>query len=301
MTDWESWLRDAAKRPSDHENRKRQLTEEQVSDALSEYEPLAGRDYIVYTKGSYKNNTNVRLNYDVDIAVEYRGYFYFDFILGAENYGPTDAGINAPSSDTYARNDFKRDIRGALESAFGKSAVTAGDIALRVREETMTLPADVVPCWEYRRYDRLLAGRPAYSEGSRVYPASGGHKDNFPEKQYTNGVAKNDRTHRRYKRMVRAFKKLQTRLVQDGLLDEELASYFSECLAYNVPDIAFGHTNYVNDMNQILARIFNSTLDAGDYAEWEQVHGLEYLFHGPFERSVAHHVADVAWDAMGFE
>jgi hypothetical protein len=101
--------------------------------------------------------------------------------------------------------------------------------------------------------------------------------------------------------MVRAFKKLQTKLVADGLLEEELASYFSECLVYNAPDSAFGHDTYLADIRAVLGCIFNETLDSGNYAEWEHVHGLTYLFHGEFSRSDAHHVADVAWDAMGFK
>lgn len=71
--DWESWLRKAAARPSDHEDSKREKTEKEVKAALAASDALAGRPYRVYVKGSYANNTNVRLNYDVDVAVEYHG------------------------------------------------------------------------------------------------------------------------------------------------------------------------------------------------------------------------------------
>jgi hypothetical protein len=299
--DWEDWLRTAARAPSDNEDAKRETTEDEIRDALDEYEALDGRPYRVYTKGSYANNTNVRLDYDVDIAVEYHGFFYFDFVLDAADYGPDDARITTPTSDPYTRADFKRDVRAALEAKFGKSAVTAGDIAYRVREKKTTLPADVVPCWEYRRYDTVVNGNLYYNEGSRVFPSSGGHKDNFPKLQVSRGTTKNNNTGYRYKRMVRALKKLQTKLVDDGLLDSELASYFTECLVFNVPNDNFNHSTYLADMRAVLASIFNATLDKGDYADWEHVHGLQYLFHGEFKRSAVHHMADVAWDAMGFE
>ena len=299
--DWEQWLRNASKRPSDNEDSKREKTEEQIRNALADWPALQGRSYRVYVKGSYANNTNVRLNYDVDIAVEYYGHFYFDFVLGAEGYGPSQANITSPSTDTYTNSQFKKDVEDALVDAFGRSAVKPGNIAYRVREEKTTLPADVVPCFEYRRYDTVVNGVPQYSEGSRVYPTKGAHKDNFPKIQKARGTTKNNNTGRRYKRMVRALKKLQTYLVEQGLLDEELPSYFTECLVSNVEDSSFGHTNYFDDMRAVLATIYNSTLDSGNYAEWKHVHGLRYLFYGEFKRSAAHHMASVAWDAMEFK
>jgi hypothetical protein len=200
--DWEEWLRNAARRPSDNEDEKRERTEDEIRDALADYEPLAGRPYVVYTKGSYANNTNVRLDYDVDIAVEYRGFFYFELMFDLADYEPADVGIDAPSKDPYTRADFKRDIKAALVEAYGESAVETGRIAYRVREKKTTLPADVVPCWEYRRYDTIVNGVPTYHEGSRIYPSDGGHTENYPKIQRTEGTAKNNRTGRRYKRMV---------------------------------------------------------------------------------------------------
>lgn len=300
--DWEAWLRASAEPPSDNEDDKRERTEDQIRDALRNYEPLQGRPYSVYTKGSYANNTNVRLDYDVDIAVEYCGYFYCDLLFDLEGYGRSDIDLK-DSDDPYTRTEFKRDVRGALQQAFGASAVKAGDIAFRVREKKTTLPADVVPCWEYRRYDGLVNGVPSYHEGSRVYPSSGGYKNNYPKLQLTEGTAKNKQTGYRYKRMVRALKRLQTKLVADGLLDKELPSYLIECLVYNIPDDGFNHSTYRADMRAVLAGIFNATLARGDSHDWKEVHGLTYLFRGdnPWTTSEVHTLANVAWDAMGYE
>jgi hypothetical protein len=300
--DWEDWLRTAAKRPSNNEDAKRDRTESQIRDALEDYAPLYAKrnKFRVYTKGSYANNTNVRLDYDVDIAVEYYGYFYSDLVLDLEGHDKSEVNV-VDSDDSYTRDEFKHDVLAALHQAFGKTAVNGGRIAYRVREKKTTLPADVVPCWEYRRYDRIgFLGNPVYHVGSRVYPSDGGHIENYPKIQLERGTAKNNRTGRRYKRMVRALKKLQTKLVADGLLDEELPSYFTECLVFNVLDSKFNHWTYRSDMREVLASIFNETLDSGKHAEWEEVHGLKYLFQGDFKRSKAHHMADVAWDAMGF-
>src|SRR4051812_2167674 len=108
--DWETWLRAAAAPPSENENDKRERTENEIRDALANYEGLQGRPYSVYAKGSYANNTNVRLNYDVDIAVEYRGFFYYDIMFALDGWTAADISVSA-SDDPYTRADFKRDIR----------------------------------------------------------------------------------------------------------------------------------------------------------------------------------------------
>jgi hypothetical protein len=300
--DWEVWLRAAAGPPSDHEDSKRERTEKEIRDALASYVPLNDRPYVVYAKGSYANNTNVRLNYDVDIAVEYRGYFFNDQELDLDGQPDSVVGV-VPTTDTYTQDEFKADILGALHAAYGTSAIEKGRIAYRVRERKTTLPADVVPSWEYRRYDRIVNGQPVYQQGSCVYPTGGARIVNYPSQQQRANNAKNSLANKRYKRMVRALKKLQTRLVQEGELSDEVASYFVECLVFNVPDDCFNHDAYLADMRAVLATIFNETRPTGGWNDWEEVHGLKWLFRGPItpSRQQAHDLASAAWDHLGFE
>jgi hypothetical protein len=301
--DWEQWLRRSAQPPSDNEDQKRERTEKQIKEALRSYGPLQGRNYAVYAKGSYANNTNVRLDYDVDIAVEYRGFIYYDLEFDLKGKSPESVGIR-PSTDPYTRAEFKRDVQGALEAAFGKTAVESGRIAYRVREKKTTLPADVVPCWTYRRYDRIEWGELVYQQGTRVYPSSGSYINNYPAQQLKNGRKKNNSTDGRYKRMVRALKRLENLLVNDGQLNDELPSYLIECLVYNVPNKAFGHLfSYRADMREVLRTIFNATLPSGDWNDWEEVNELKYLFRGNpnWTREQVHSLANAAWDELGFE
>lgn len=297
MTDWENWLRTAAKRPSDHETSKRDQTEREIRDALSDHAPLQGRPYRVYAKGSYVNNTNVRLNFDVDIAVEYQGYFYYDLEFELAGQDKSVVGI-VDSDDPYTREEFKADINSALKTAFGSEAITSGDIAYRVRQNRTTLPADVVPCWEYRRYD-------AYNVchvGSRVYATGGEYKDNYPAIQLERGRAKTRATSRRYKRMVRALKKLQTLLVEKGVLTEEIPSYLVECIVYNVPNASLNNPTYLADFRNVLAFLFNGTLATGAWADWLEVHELRYLFRGSnWDHTAVHALADAAWDYIGLD
>lgn len=301
MTDWEDWLKRAAKRPSDYETQKRDKTEKEIRAALSDYAPLQGKPYRVYVKGSYINNTNVRLNFDVDIAVEYYGYFFSDLAFDLKGKDKSEVGLTS-STDSYSQDEFKADILSALENAYGLSAVEPGNIAYRVGENKTTLPADVVPSWEYRRYDRIVNGEPVYQVGTCVFPSSGGRKVNYPAQQLQNGRRKTQETGRRYKKMVRALKKLQTRLVTEGILEDELPSYLIECLVYNVPDDRFNHTTYTADMRAVLANVFNETLDAGNWEDWLEVHELRYLFRGnTWDHAEVHKLASEAWDYLGFE
>jgi hypothetical protein len=107
--------------------------------------------------------------------------------------------------------------------------------------------------------------------------------------------------------MVRALKKLQSKLSDDGAVKSELASYLIECLVYNVPNPSFNSATYMADMRAVLATIFNATLangnGNGNGNDWRHVHELMYLFRGSSEWSTddVHALASTAWEALGFE
>jgi hypothetical protein len=301
--DWEATLRSWVKPPSDNEDNKRNKTEAEIKAALRASANLKPVGYKVYAKGSYANNTNVRLDYDVDIAVECTEFYYHDEVGAAADV--KKAAVDKKFSSYkggYTRDEFKNDVEQALVDCYGRSAVKRGNMALRVREKKTTLPADVVPCFEYHYiYDVNWLGDVQFHKGTRIYPDSGSHIHNWPEQQYDRGVAKNDATGRRYKRMVRALKRLENELVKSGLI-EELPSFFIECLVYNVPNDCFSHSTYVSDMRDVLRIIFNSTLKKEDCKEWVEVNERKYLFHSsqPWTYQQAHDLADKAWDRMGF-
>lgn len=301
---WEETLRTWKNPPSENEKSKRDRTEEQIREALHDHDFLAAPKMAVYSKGSYANNTNVRLDYDVDIAVECKEFFYCDLVgtpRGVTNVYDLDI---VPYSDGYTVDQFKNDVEEALVASFGRNAVERGKIALRVREKKTTLPADVVPCFEYRRIVSVtypFDGSYTYTEGHCVFPKSGSMIKNYPKVQKELGTAKNNRTGRRYKRLVRILKRLENKLSKEGLI-EDLPSYFVECLVYNVPDEYFGHDNYLDDLRNVLATIYNDTRNKERCKNWMEVNGIKYLFHSSqnWSYSDAHDFADKAWDYVGF-
>jgi hypothetical protein len=295
--DWESVLQDWIKPASDTEDEKRKRTQAAIASAISA-SSIPSSKVNVFAKGSYANNTNVRLDSDVDIGVEYTGFFYFDQAGNAKGLEKSELGIFS-SDDPWTPSALKDEIERALVSEFGASAVTRGNKALTVRETSRSLAADVVPCVSYRRY----YGFGDHRAGNKLFPDRGAAIINWPQQQYDSGVAKNDRTGKRYKRMVRALKRLENELVEQGWCTE-VVSYLIECLVYNVPNEQFGHNSLVSDMRALLATIYNATLDSGDANDWEEVNGLKWLFRGGSQAWTvqdAHQLAGESWDYMGFD
>ena len=300
---WEDTLRSWVQRPSDNEDGKREATEGQIKDALKSSTALSDFRYRVYAKGSYANNTNVRLDYDVDIAVECRDFYVYD--LSGEAATTKKAAIEAAfhGHTGPGATDFKQAVEAALVTGFGRSAVIPGKIAFRIRERKTTLPADVVPCVEYHRiYDIDANGVLEYLEGTKIFPRTGSPVVNWPQQQFEQGTAKNNATGHRYKRMVRALKRLQTELVKEKLLADELPSFLIECLVYNVPDAHFRHDKYVDDMRAVIAIIFQATAENAKCQDWLEVSRLKYLFRSsqPWTFAQAHALALAAWKHMGF-
>jgi hypothetical protein len=102
--------------------------------------------------------------------------------------------------------------------------------------------------------------------------------------------------------MVRALKRLQSRLVDQGAV-KELPSYLIECLVYNVADKGFGHPKYLDDMRYVLATIFHATLPSGDSNDWVEVNELKYLFRGntDWKSTDVGDLATAAWNELEFQ
>jgi hypothetical protein len=297
----ESDLRRWMAPPSNNEDAKRDRTEDEIRTAINTHPNLRGA-VSVYAKGSYKNNTNVRLDYDVDIAVEYTGFRFTEQTGAALNLDPESLGIY-PYTGSYTVAKFKDDVEQALVDQFGRSAVKRGNKAMRVREAKTTLPADVVPSFIYEEvYGRSVSGDPLTRRGTRVFPDQGPYIHNWPQQHYDNGVAKNNDTGYRFKRLVRIVKRLENELVKNGLI-EEVPSYLVECLVYNVPNDNLGYSAFTSDLRATLAHVFNNTMTDGACKEWIEVNEVKYLFHSSqaWTRAQAHQLVSEAWDFMGYE
>lgn len=206
--------------------------------------PIRNAAYEVYLQGSYKNDTNIRGDSDVDVVVQLNATFGYDVSkLDHEQKAAFETAY--PENATYQWTHFRSDTVRALRSYYGNSAVTEGNKSLKLVPASGRLAADVIPAIHFRRYSSFYA---AYSEhhveGIKFWSQNDGRSIiNFPKLHYDNGVAKQSRTNGRYKQTVRMFKNARTYLIDHGTISGDLApSYFLESLLFNVPDAKFGLT-----------------------------------------------------------
>ena len=259
-SDWNSrfehWLRPA----SDSEEQKIERAARMVRDALANNAWLAAEGVSVYAQGSYHNNTNVRLDSDMDlrvvhpgIKVQYHSNVHVETanqILSYTFNGPSLSSLNSR---------MRAEVSAALGSAFGyRNVDDTGSRAIHLK----SLPGsraevDVVPTFVLHHVmwiDAVHNYHTTHGVGILSRDASA-WTFNFPQQHTENGVAKRARTKLRFKRCVRMLKRLRNELTELGVRAGELIpSYLIECLAYRVED-AF----YLDETDDNFARIYRIT------------------------------------------
>ena len=291
--DWETWLRNSIGPASATEEQDRDRTEKRIREAVIADSRLTGR-VRVFAKGSYANNTNVRRDSDVDIAVEWTSWAYISKVNEAAKYEWGQLGVSLGSSGPTT-SEYRRWVEQALVAAFGSSSVeTMGNKAITVAGGPTTLDADVVPCFQHKRY--MTPGQPP-AVGIRLYPKNGGVVDNWPEQNRLRSITKNSNTGKRYKQIIRAFKRLENDMVEVGRLPQEVHGYFIECLLYNLPNDVFQRASYRGTALDVLARLWHAIQD-GEQVDWVEVNSLKWLWRGgqTWTADEAANFAYVAWN-----
>lgn len=294
---FESW----AKGPGTTEADKCKNAETAVQKAINASNELKAWDISVFAQGSYKARTNVRQESDVDICVCSSRAFFPHYPAGKSQ---TDFG-NKDSAFSY--KDFKNSVEKALKDYFGKDGVTRGNKAFDIHPNTYRLDADVVAALEHRRYTgRSLAdGSDQYLSGVAFDSDSGTRIVNWPTYNYNNGVAKNNRCNRHYKRAVRILKRLAYKMKNEGHSSADgIGSFLVESLVYNSPDASFMHDLYSQDIRAILLDLWQRTKpDSSEARVMTEVNGIKLLFgdHQSWSQSQVHTFLEGAWRHIGFK
>ena len=197
-----------------------------IRDALASYKGLAKETkYDVFLQGSYKNDTNLRRDSDVDVVVQL-----------AARLRPRVAALsglqlehNQDHKLAYGRwKSFRKQVLKALRATYGTKAVTTGRKSLKLAKGKIPASADVVGAL------RCGAGLAFYLPDEHRWVVS------YPKRHHARGLKKELVTNGRYKRTTRMFKAARNHLVENYAIREGTApSYFIECLLYNVPDDLF--------------------------------------------------------------
>lgn len=269
----------AMSRPaSDTEEAKMENARTAILKALSNSTILSSNAYEVFGQGSYANNTNIRNNSDVDINVCYTSGFFYKVPNGVT---ASELGLNNPC--TYSYSQFKNDIERMLKSYFGVNQVLRKNKCIHVNGNTYRSEIDVVPTWKYRRYTDKWG---SYQEGVRLISDKGQTVDNYPKQHLRNGIAKNDRTYRRYKRLVRIVKSIKAKMEENGFYsNSNITSFLIEGLVYNFPDSKFDLYSASFDWNSILRNsiffIWNGCGEGNEsWKEWVEPSECLYLMYG---------------------
>src|SRR3972149_1639569 len=94
MRDWEAQFRERAKPPGGTEQNRCDNAASAIRNAIKASEKLRARSISVFAQGSYRNNTNVRKDSDVDIGILCTDTFFYDPLpegLTAQVLGFSDA------------------------------------------------------------------------------------------------------------------------------------------------------------------------------------------------------------------
>lgn len=292
--DWEAQFRQWASPPGKTEQDRCDNAVSAIRNAIKASDKLQLRSISVFSQGSYRNNTNVRKDSDVDIGVLCTDTFFY----GQLPEGLTRQSLNI-SDATYQYDQFKNEIEGALVNYFGRSAVKRGNKAFDIHETSYHVEADVAAFFEHRRYSQsgtYLNGVELRTDNEKKSVI------NWPEQHYENGVSKNKETGTRYKSIVRVLKALSNEMTGVGIQAANVPGFLIECMVWNVPNDHFQHSTYTQDVRAALAYLFNNTRSHENCKEWGEVSDLIYLFHSSqkWTWQQAHDFTSAAWDYIGF-
>ena len=195
-----------------------------IRDALAEYDWPSEVKFQVFLQGSYKNDTNLGGDSDVDVVVRLASRLRprVADLSGKELQNDGSQKVALQRWESFRDHALK-----AMRARFG-NAVRTGRKTLKLPKGELPADADLVVTLSYRE------GIAFYLPGQKRWVLS------FPEQHHSQGSKKENATSNRFKRTVRMCKAARKRLVERKVLTKDDApSYFIECLLYNVPNGLF--------------------------------------------------------------
>lgn len=275
------------------EQEKQARTERMIREAVEAHSAFHGCSISVYAKGSYPNNTNVRADSDVDIAVQCHEVFYYD------EQTPGARGQRSPYQGIWTPSKLRSELTQALMAKFGSQVDTSGSTAIGVNSSSARVAADVTPCFDYKYY---FSSRSPL-EGIRIFKKTDASLENFPAQHLSNGVSKNTATSTRFKKVVRILKRVENAMLADDY-HREVPSYFIECLVYNCPLAYFSRGSWVERIKGVVVHTWNELEgpepeDAS--SRWLEVNECKFLFHSAqkWSREDGRDFAYAVWNYLG--
>lgn len=295
MSASEDQLTTWAKPPSETEEDKCRNAVSRITDAVKK---KFGIDVSIFLQGSYKNRTNVRKDSDVDIIVRHDDYYFYDLgKLSPEEKKEYEA-TSTPSKYTFSQ--FKNDIQSILVEEFGVTEVERKNKCIKIKGSAYRVNADVVPCYEYRRY---ASPTRVEAVGVGFLPDTGWRVHSFPQQHYDNGAKKNNDTNGSYKDVVRILKNARNVMVDIGTITSDaMPSFLLECLVWNMHEVHFEYSTYASMTSTIVSKIWQDMRNFEKHNNYAEVSDLKWLFRGEkkWTPEQAKIFMENAWSYLGF-
>jgi predicted nucleotidyltransferase len=247
-----------------------------VKDAVSSSNELKDKNIDIFVQGSYANDTNVRAESDVDVCVMLKDTFYSEKIKGftREDYGFSEGANNF--------SDFRKNVHKALVSKYGNDNIKPGNKSIKIIPNSYRVETDAIPSFQYRNYRYINSKNPdLFKEGIKFYSLNNDEVINYPKIHIENGIQKNNDTQRRYKRLVRIFKRIRYKMIEEGIsVNKDISSFLIECLVWNIPNSYFNnYDTWEERLREIIIYLFNQTKTDENCKKWREVSEMLYLFH----------------------
>lgn len=267
-----NWCKPASKTEDEKINNSIKM----IKDAISKSDELNELDIEVFVQGSYANNTNVRINSDVDVCIMLKSTFFPDYANGMtqEDYGFTDG--------TITFDDYKSRVLRALQSKFGFDDVKVGNKSFIIASNSYHVSADAVATLMLKDFNAINSRDSLkYIEGTRFFSKDGEKISNYPKEHIRNGIEKNNQTNRFYKRLVRIMKRIRNNMMTDDLINGDIiTSFLVECLIWNTPNkIILEYDSWNETIKQAIIYLYNA-IKENKHKEWGEVSERLYLFRG---------------------
>lgn len=221
----------------------------------------------VFIQGSYANNTCVRNESDVDIAIVREDKYEYAF--GGQF-----------STSTEDRKEEARALKNTVEMVLREHFphhVRRGKKSLKVDGTDTRKPADVVPCFSLHYYYNSDNGDYlTYHDGVIIVADDGSVIRNFPKQHISNGKTKNSITNGYYKKMVRIMKKMRHLMSDCGYsCADNVSSFGLESLLWNIPNDVFKKwTLYRFAFNEIIQYLKRNQ---EMYSSYTEANGIKKL------------------------
>lgn len=210
---------------------------------LADDSGYANKSFEVFLQGSYGNDTNIYSESDVDVVIRLDSIFNYDLTKLTDAEKLLYEGY--VSAATYSFDNFKNAVIAQLQKRFGIAAVSVGNKAVKIKGDQNRRNADVVICYQHRRYKSFSLQQTDDYVSGICFPTPTGKIINYPKLHSSNLTAQHQASGNMLKPMSRILKNMRSRMVGDNTLKNGVApSYYVEGLFYNVPPEQYVSNSY---------------------------------------------------------